>query len=83
MPTSNQAAPIGTSDLGWGVADVVACHPLTGEPTTVRVTCKGCLVGHDYAIAEGGVVSAFPHGAGCPVYRRIRAHTVHELDRRA
>jgi len=82
MPTHNRAAPLGDTDLGWGVAQVLTTRPDTGEPLLVRVLCKACLATMELAVNEaGGVVEVFRHADDCPIYRRIRAHTVHELAR--
>lgn len=81
MPTSNQAAPAGDTDLGWGYARVVANDPGTGRPQQVDVTCKGCLVTLRLTVQPaGGITSAFPHADDCEVFRRIREHTVQEHD---
>lgn len=82
MPTFNAAAPAGHTDLGWGYLQVTKTQPDTGAALAVRVTCKACLASHDLDLdAHGGIVSVFQHADDCGVYRRIRAHTVHELGR--
>lgn len=68
MPTRQQYAAEGETDLGWAIARVR--RDRRGRPAWVEVTCRGCGVTARYAY--GPVASAFAHDDRCPVFRAIR-----------